>query len=152
VTVGHGAVGRLVGAAPVAVEAAVVAARLRRALSAGGVRSAAVEAGSLATAAPHALRRRSLALEPADLRRVVAVVARLPGLRMQCLGRSLTLWTLLRRRGMTAELRIGAAPRTGAALPAHAWVELAGEPVGERVDGLTAFGDASTLHVPAVTG
>lgn len=40
-----------------------------------------------------------------------------------CLERSLVLWWLLRRRGIPAELRIGARKQEGR-FEAHAWVEL----------------------------
>jgi hypothetical protein len=64
----------------------------------------------------------------------VAIVAgrRLVGAR--CLGRSLVLWFLLRRRGIDAELLVGARAAEGATLPAHAWVEVAGEPVNDIAD------------------
>lgn len=59
-----------------------------------------------------------------------------------CLSRSLTLWWLLRRQGITSDLRIGirrrcvrqkeAGTRTkGEQLEAHAWVELEGYPLNE---------------------
>jgi hypothetical protein len=58
----------------------------------------------------------------------------------RCLGRSLVLWFLLRRRGVDAELMIGAdMPRDGE-LPAHAWVEVAGEPVNDALDVHERFG------------
>jgi len=62
----------------------------------------------------------------------IAVVTSRPFVGARCLGRSLVLWFLLRRRGIDAELVIGAAPPelTGG-LPAHAWVEVAGEPVND---------------------
>jgi Transglutaminase-like superfamily len=43
-----------------------------------------------------------------------------------CLERSLTLWWLLRRDGVEAELHIGAR-KQGAQFEAHAWVELRGQ-------------------------
>jgi Transglutaminase-like superfamily len=46
-------------------------------------------------------------------------------LRPNCLERSLVLWFLLRRRGLPAELRIGAR-KQDARFEAHAWVELEG--------------------------
>jgi len=50
-----------------------------------------------------------------------------------CLTRSLYLWWLLRRRGVSCELRIGVKMNDGA-LDAHAWVEHAGVPVNDRDD------------------
>jgi hypothetical protein len=43
-----------------------------------------------------------------------------------CLERSMTLWWLLRRNGVNAELHIGAR-KEGGRLEAHAWVELDGQ-------------------------
>jgi hypothetical protein len=58
----------------------------------------------------------------------------------RCLGRSLVLWFILRRRGIDAELVIGAdAPRQGE-LEAHAWVEVAGVPVNDAPDVRERFG------------
>lgn len=42
-----------------------------------------------------------------------------------CLSRSLTLWHLLRRQGVAADLRIGVR-RADGAFQAHAWVEVGG--------------------------
>jgi hypothetical protein len=69
----------------------------------------------------------------------VAIVAgrRLVGAR--CLGRSLVLWFLLRRRGVDAELLIGADSAAGA-LSAHAWVEVEGQPVNDVPDVRDRFG------------
>jgi hypothetical protein len=51
-----------------------------------------------------------------------AAAARHLPLRTNCLDRSLTLWWLLRRRGIAAELRIGGRKENGQFV-AHAWVE-----------------------------
>jgi hypothetical protein len=51
----------------------------------------------------------------------------------RCLGRSMTLWFLLRRDGWDPELVLGTAPAAGQ-LRAHAWVELDGAPLNEAVD------------------
>ena len=48
-----------------------------------------------------------------------------------CLRKSLALWWLLRRRGLSAELRIGVA-KVDAQMQAHAWVELAGRVINDR--------------------
>lgn len=53
--------------------------------------------------------------------------------RPSCLPRSLTLWWLLRRQGLPAELRIGVR-REGDRLEAHAWVEQDGVVVGDHAD------------------
>jgi hypothetical protein len=47
-----------------------------------------------------------------------------------CLSRSVTLWWLLRRRGIAGALQIGVR-REGAILLAHAWVEHAGRPLND---------------------
>ena len=48
--------------------------------------------------------------------------------RALCLEQSLTLFTLLRRRGVAAELRLGVQPRP---FYAHAWVEAEGRAISE---------------------
>lgn len=61
-----------------------------------------------------------------------------------CLPRSLTLWTLLRRRGVPADLVIGVDPGKPG-IGAHAWVNIAGVAVGEEpahVASLHTFNDA----------
>lgn len=67
-----------------------------------------------------------------------------------CLGRSLVLWFLLRRRGVDAELVIGAEAPRGGELPAHAWVEVAGEPVNDALDVRDRFGSFG-LQLPRLT-
>ena len=52
-----------------------------------------------------------------------------------CLPRSLTLWTLLRRRGVDAQLLLGVDP-TEADLDAHAWVRVCGIDINEDADHL----------------
>lgn len=75
-----------------------------------------------------------------SLGEAVALVAGRSLVGARCLGRSLVLWFLLRRRGVDAELVIGAeAPRDGK-LPAHAWVEVSGEPVNDALDVRERFG------------
>ncbi|MEY2400404.1 MAG: hypothetical protein QOJ08_515 [Ilumatobacteraceae bacterium] len=51
-----------------------------------------------------------------------------------CLGRSLLLWYLLRRRGMDAELVVGAKSPVDDQWMAHAWVELDSRPVNDIAD------------------
>ena len=71
-----------------------------------------------------------------EARRLGWVVARtlrlLPG-DTRCLTRSLVLTRLLARRGIPAQLVIGACPAPQ--FQAHAWVECEGEPVLSRGDG-----------------
>ncbi|HEU4561556.1 MAG TPA: lasso peptide biosynthesis B2 protein [Longimicrobium sp.] len=58
---------------------------------------------------------------------VALAAAFFPG-RAVCLEQSLALYVLLRRRGVSADLRLGVRPYP---FMAHAWVELHGEPVNE---------------------
>ncbi len=84
-------------------------------------------------------RRGSEAVTPAVLaeavRRVALVAAFYPG-RALCLEQSLTLWYLLRRRGIDADLRLGVQPYP---FGAHAWVEHRGEPVNESPEFVRTF-------------
>lgn len=48
-----------------------------------------------------------------------------------CLKRSLTLWFLLRRRGMISDLRIGVRRHLGE-FQAHAWIEYGGQVLNDR--------------------
>jgi hypothetical protein len=75
-----------------------------------------------------------------DAAEAVSVVAGRAVVGARCLGGSLVLWFILRRRGLDAELVIGAdAPRRGE-LQAHAWVELSGVPVNDAPDVRERFG------------
>jgi hypothetical protein len=69
----------------------------------------------------------------------VAIAARVP-VGARCLARSLVLWFLLRRRGIDAQLVLGAGKPSDGALPAHAWVELSGVPVNDAADIRERFG------------
>lgn|SRR5215467_563555 len=62
--------------------------------------------------------------------RMVLAASRRLHARGNCLERSLALWWLLARRGITSHLCIGAR-KTGERFEAHAWVERNGEAVGE---------------------
>ena len=62
--------------------------------------------------------------------RLVQGAAGINPLPSSCLSRSVTLWWLLRRRGVPAEIRLGV--QTGEdGLAAHAWVEVDGRPVND---------------------
>jgi hypothetical protein len=50
----------------------------------------------------------------------------------------MTLWTMLRRRGVAAELRVGFRKRSGK-IEGHAWVEYAGKPINEQKDEALTF-------------
>lgn len=60
--------------------------------------------------------------------------ARLPGWRNSCLFRSVLRCRLLRRAGLPAVLKIGAARKDGESgeLTMHAWVEILGEPLADE--------------------
>lgn len=81
---------------------------------------------------------------PADIqqayllaRDVGAVARRLPR-RARCLQRSLALSWMLRRRGMGGRLRLGVITKDSG-IQAHAWIEIAGEPVNDSRDRCAAF-------------
>jgi len=55
-----------------------------------------------------------------------------------CLQRSLTLWWLLRRIGVTSDLRIGV-DRQKDALKAHAWLEKDGIVINDNLESVVRF-------------
>ncbi len=67
----------------------------------------------------------ALIREGRAIARLVDAAARHGPYPATCLPRSLTLWWLLRRRGIDSYLRIGVRKEAGR-LEAHAWVELGG--------------------------
>ena len=64
---------------------------------------------------------------------------------MRCLPSSLCLRWMLGRAGLPARLRLGVA-RDGGRLLAHAWVELAGRPVGETEEGIAPFAPLAKIR------
>jgi hypothetical protein len=64
---------------------------------------------------------------------LVDFVSRHGLIRATCLHRSLVLWWLMRRRGVTAHLKLGAR-RADGAFDGHAWVELDGIVLNDRED------------------
>jgi len=70
-----------------------------------------------------------------------------------CLSRALTLWWLLRRQGVTSELRIGVRMVEGR-FQAHAWLEYNGQPLHEapniRQHYATFAAELFTTLTPAV--
>lgn len=70
----------------------------------------------------------------------VSVVAGRKMVGALCLGRSLLLWFLLRRRGMDAVLVVGTDAATGDDWQAHAWVELDSLPVNDVADVRQRYG------------
>lgn len=91
---------------------------LRRVLRWGERRTAKVVASKSATSTPGEWIAATV--------RSAAIAARRGPFEMSCLPRSVTVWWLLRRRGVPAEMRIGV-KKEDDALRAHAWVELKGE-------------------------
>lgn len=65
--------------------------------------------------------------------RAQKIVKRSTGLSGTCLVRSLALWAILMRRGVTTEIRIGYRKREGLA-EGHAWLEHQGKPINEAED------------------
>jgi hypothetical protein len=68
-----------------------------------------------------------------EIARLEQAAARHLFFRATCLERSLTLWWLLHRRGIGADLRIGARKQAGR-FEAHAWVELDGAVLNDAGD------------------
>lgn len=79
--------------------------------------------------------------------RMVEAAARRGPYRPACLPRSLALWAILRWQGHPAELRLGVRKKEGA-LQAHAWVELDGRPLNDRLGVGERF---APLETPAGT-
>jgi Transglutaminase-like superfamily len=65
---------------------------------------------------------------------MVAVACRRYPLRSNCLPRTIVLWSLLRRRGIDADVRIGVRSDTEGAVKAHAWLEWNGEVLNDAAD------------------
>jgi hypothetical protein len=70
-------------------------------------------------------RSASQAQQAHSLARIVGAAAANGPYRATCLPQSLTVWWLLRRRGIASELRIGVRKEANCFL-AHAWVEVEG--------------------------
>lgn len=66
-------------------------------------------------------------------RLVQAAASRIPFKLPSCLVRSTTLWYLLRRQGIGAEIRIGVNKEDGV-FSAHAWVEIDGIVLNDKPD------------------
>lgn len=65
---------------------------------------------------------------------MVAVACRRQPLRSSCLPRTIVLWSLLRRRGIATDVRIGARSNSQGEFQAHAWLEWNGEVLNDVVD------------------
>lgn len=77
--------------------------------------------------------RREGPLVLSNVARRCAVVAALAPFRARCLEQSLTLFCLLRRAGLAAQLRLGV---QASPFKAHAWVEHAGIPIAEEQEAI----------------
>ena len=80
------------------------------------------------------------------LHRLVELASRLHILPMTCLPRAVTLQGMLKRHAIPSLLRIGVA-RAPAGMLAHAWVEVAGVPIGEADDVAERF--SLLEHIPS---
>lgn len=94
---------------------------------------------SLAPWRPRTLDGGQTLPEARRLARLVDGAARLGPANANCLERSLVLWWLLRRRGLSSELRIGVRRRPGSpsgagTLDFHAWIEHDGAVVNDASD------------------
>jgi hypothetical protein len=68
-----------------------------------------------------------------------------------CLERSMTLWWMLRRDAVDAELRIGARKESGR-FEAHAWVELSGQVLNDGAEVHQHYARFDGPNAAAVTG
>ena len=88
---------------------------------------------ALARLCPLAKPGRDPAARARHIARLVNAAARRSWPRAKCLERSMVLWALLRREGIEGRIRFGVKPGKDK-LDAHAWVEVAGEPVNDTAD------------------
>jgi len=65
---------------------------------------------------------------------MVAAACRQIPIRSRCLPRTIVLWSLLRRRGIEADVRIGVRCDTQGKFQAHAWLEWNGEVINDGGD------------------
>ena len=86
---------------------------------------------SLAPTVPRTEQTRANVRRAAQM---VAVACRRHPLRSSCLPRTIVLWSLLRRRGIEADVRIGVRCDTEGAVKAHAWLEWNGEVLNDAAD------------------
>jgi Transglutaminase-like superfamily len=70
---------------------------------------------------------------------MVAVACRRQPLRSSCLPRTIVLWSLLRSRGINADVRIGVRCGNEEEFQAHAWLEWNGEVVNDAADVATQY-------------
>ena len=72
------------------------------------------------------------------LARLVAATARHHPFNATCLTQSVTLWYLLRRRGIQSEVRVGVSTAAGA-FTAHSWVDFDQQVLLDEPDVVTRF-------------
>lgn len=77
-------------------------------------------------------------LDIRDARRAQRIVRRTSGIGGNCLVRSMTLWTILLRRGISTDLRIGFRKRDGR-MEGHAWIEHDGVPINEDINNTRTY-------------
>jgi len=84
-----------------------------------------------------------------DIARMAAAAARYLPFRTNCLEQSLVLWWLLERRGIAAELRIGAR-KVADRFEAHAWVDfeggVGGDPGNEHLHFVPFEGSVTSME------
>jgi hypothetical protein len=73
-----------------------------------------------------------------EITRLANAAARHLPLRTTCLERALATRRMLRRRGIRAELRIGAR-KNAAIFEAHAWLEVCGMPIADEANEVQGF-------------
>lgn len=83
-----------------------------------------------------------------ELARLQQAVARQLSFKANCLEQSLALWWLLRRRGISAELRVGAR-KAGGTFEAHAWVEVRGIVLNDLTEEHRDFAPFNGPIIPA---
>jgi hypothetical protein len=81
----------------------------------------------------------------ADCRRAQRTIRNATRAGGTCLVRSLTLWAMLRRRGIPTDLRVGMRKSQGL-IEGHAWLEYRGQPINEDT---TVIATYSVLAEPA---
>jgi hypothetical protein len=130
-------------------EAVTVQPAIRLALRVAGFRRCHLALSRLAHLSALSGPRTLAAREAIRASQLVRSAERAGLLDQNCLLHSLTLWWLLRRRGIDSDVRIGVR-RIGDAIQAHAWVEHSGEALGQDDDVARRFPPlASTSDIVA---
>ena len=80
---------------------------------------------------------------------IVAAAYRLHPMPSSCLPRAVALWSLLQRRGIGTDVRIGVRYNTTGDFESHAWLELNGEVLNDAWDVATQY---LPLNSPAFDG